>query len=290
MDTGEVLQRLGYKPDAKLCIISCDYLGFSHSFNLGVFDAMRNGVATCARLVLNAPWSREVNALYRGEDVGVALALTSDHDIFRMAPLTQSPTLVDGTGELPKTLEEFWEHGDTAEVRRECRAQIERAIFYGFDPSHLASEAQALTLRPEFFDVLLDVALEFGLPLRIPVEHDINHYAFPAASVAAEEGVICPNAQVCLFDSGHTSAEASREALSVVAAALEPGVTEISFRPAVASAELEALMGEEYVRYLKAYELLTDKHTAEIFADHHIALVGYRELKKIQAETIGQTT
>ena len=36
-------------------------------------------------------------------------------------------------------------------------AQIERAIYWGFDVSHLSAHMGALELRPEFFDVILEL-------------------------------------------------------------------------------------------------------------------------------------
>ncbi|MDA8386048.1 MAG: ChbG/HpnK family deacetylase [Actinomycetota bacterium] len=284
MQKGELLRKLGHPEDARLCIISCDSLGFSHSHNVAAFDALTRGIATTARLVANAPWSREVSSLYRGQDLGIGLVLTSDHDIFRMAPLTQSPTLVDGAGELPRTLEDFWEHADTAEVRRECRAQVERAIFYGLDPSHLASEAQALTLRPEFFDVLIEVALEFGLPVRVPMSDDPATAVFPAAELAAEAGVFSPDGQVCTFDSGPGSHFVDERVFEETLASLTPGVSEISFRPAVASDELTALYPQDWERFARAHLFLTSPLAQMMLADHHVSTIGYRELKQVQAE------
>ncbi|MDA8261684.1 MAG: ChbG/HpnK family deacetylase [Actinomycetota bacterium] len=288
MQTGELLRKLGHPEDARLCIISCDSLGFSHSHNVAALDALTHGVATTARLLANAPWSREVNSLFRGQDIGIALVLTSDHDIFRMAPLTQSPTLVDGAGELPRTLEEFWEHADTAEVRRECRAQVERAVFYGFEPSHLASEAQALTLRPEFFDVLIEVALEFGLPVRVPTNGDPSTTVFPAAGLASEAGVVSPTGQVCAFDSGPGSNFVDEHIFEETLASLPPGVSEISFRPAVASDELSALYPQGWERFARAHLFLTSPLARELLADHKIVTIGYRQLKQVQSGLAAQ--
>jgi len=52
-------------------------------------------------------------------------------------------------------------------VRKECRAQIERAIYWGYDVTHLDSHLGAMQVRAEFFDVYLELGLDFGLPLRM---------------------------------------------------------------------------------------------------------------------------
>ena len=95
------------------------------------------------------------------------LTLNAEHDRYRWGPITHAPSLLDGDGGFPRTVSDLWDHADLDEVRRELRAQVERAILWGFDVSHLDSHMGTLQLRPEFFDVYLDLAVEFGLPLRL---------------------------------------------------------------------------------------------------------------------------
>ena len=95
------------------------------------------------------------------------LTLNAEYDLYRWGPITHAPSLLDGDGGFPRTLDDVWDHADLDEVRRECRAQIERAILWGFDVSHLDSHMGTLQLRPEFFDIYLDLAVEFRLPLRL---------------------------------------------------------------------------------------------------------------------------
>ena len=160
-------ERLGHAPDAKLLIITCDDLGLTHASNVAGYDALRTGVATSASLMVPCPWARDAASRYRGEDVGVHLTLNAELETYRWGPITHAPSLLDGDGGFPRTLEDSWDHADVDEVRRECRAQIERAIVWGFDVSHLNSHLGALVARPEFFDVYLELAVDFALPLRM---------------------------------------------------------------------------------------------------------------------------
>ena len=64
---------------------------------------------------------------------------------------------------------------------------------WGFDVSHLASHLGALQLRPEFFDVYLELAVDFGLPLRLGDGIDERVAGFPFRRLAAEEGVVFPD-------------------------------------------------------------------------------------------------
>ena len=146
--------RLGYDDDAKLLIISCDDLGASHAANVGVYGALRDGVATCASIMVPAPWARDAALRYRtSDDIGVHLTLNCEYEAYRFGPITHAPSLLSGEAGFPRRIADLWEHADTEEVLRECRAQIERAIVWGFDVSHLTSHIGVLQLRPEFFDI-----------------------------------------------------------------------------------------------------------------------------------------
>src|SRR5918992_4617106 len=220
-------ERLGHAPDAKLLIVNCDDLGSTRSANLGVYESLRNGVATSASLMVPCPWARDAAALYRGEDVGVHLTLNSEWDTYRWGPITQSPSLLDGDGGFPRTLTDLWDHADLDEVRRECRAQVERAILWGFDVSHLDSHMGALQLRPEFFDVYLELAVDFGLPIRLSGASTERVVGFPFRRLAAEEGVLFPDHFIYVRGMG------SRRAIEKALFDLRPGVTEVYLHPAV---------------------------------------------------------
>ncbi|HUS61764.1 MAG TPA: polysaccharide deacetylase family protein, partial [Acidimicrobiales bacterium] len=228
-------ERLGHAPDARLVILSCDDLGSCHAANVGVFRALRDGIATSAGLMVPAPWAREAASRYRGEDVGVHLTLNAEHDLYRWGPITQAPSLLDGDGGFPRTLADLWDHADLDEVRRECRAQIERAIYWGFDVSHLDSHLGALQLRPEFFDIYLELAVDFGLPLRLSGASTELAVGFPFRRLAAAEGVVFPDHLVVARGVG------SRAAIERALSELRPGVTEVYLHPAVDSDELRSL-------------------------------------------------
>src|SRR5687768_13157004 len=228
-------ERLGYPGDARLLIVNCDELGSSHAANVGCYEALREGIATSATLMVPCPWAREAAARHRGEDVGVHLTLNSEWDLYRWGPITQSPSLLDGDGGFPRSVQEVWDHADLDEVRRECRTQIERAILWGFDVSHLDSHMGTLQLRPEFFDVYLELAVEFGLPLRLSGASSERVIGFPFRRLAAEEGVLFPDHLV------YTPVGGGRRTIEKLLFELRPGVTEVFVHPAADTPELRAL-------------------------------------------------
>ncbi len=89
--THQLAERLGHPADARILIVNCDDLGMCHSANEGVYDSLRDGLATSASLMVPCPWAREAAAHYRGEDVGVHLTLTAEFELYRWGPCTQAP-------------------------------------------------------------------------------------------------------------------------------------------------------------------------------------------------------
>ena len=270
-----LVERLGYPADAKLLIINCDELGSSHAANAGVFDALRRGIATSASLMVPCPWAREAASRYRGEDIGVHLTLNAEFDLYRWGPVSRAPSLLDGDGGFPRTVQDLWDHADLDEVRRECRVQVERAIYWGFDVSHLDSHLATLQLRPEFFDVYLDLALEFRLPLRLSGASTERAIGFPFRRLAAEEGVVFPDHLV------HVRGMGSRRALERALMDLQPGVTEVYVRPAADTPELRSL-APDWAGRVDDYQLVTEERSLlGLIERASIQLIGWRELRRL---------
>ena len=272
-------QRLGYGPDDRLLIISAAGLGGCHAMNEGVYAALRDGLATTGTLLVPCPWSREAAARFRGEDIGVALTLNAEFELYRWGPITYGPSLLDGNGGMPSTVGDVWDHADVDEVRRECRAQIERAILWGFDVTHL----DRLSVRPEFFDVYLELAVEFGLPVRLISSDARRQLGFPAEDLLGSEGVVTPDRVVRIAP----GAMGRYRRIEALLDSLEPGVTELQLQPAADLPELRSLTAQWGSR---VEDLLHLRDNAELRAHierSEIRLVGYRTLRQLQRSSTG---
>ena len=276
--TSSLAERLGHGPEARLAVIACRGLGSSHAANVGVYDALRAGLATSARLMVPCPWAREAASRYRGEDVGVELTLNAEHELYRWGPITYAPTLLDGNGGFPMSVVDLWDHAEHDEVRRECRSQLERAIYWGFDVSHLDGHLDALAMRPELFDVYLDLAVEFSLPLRLPAVEAERRAGFPFRNLAREEGIVFAD---------HVIDVAASSVLSLERALVDlmPGVTEICLTPAVDTPELRSL-SPRWAEHVEHHAALTGDTSVRAMVERSGAtLIGYRTLRALQRAT-----
>ena len=269
-------EALGHPHDARLLIISCANLGQAHGANEAIFESLRTGLGTTATLMVPCAWSRDAASRYRGEDVGVQLTLNAELDRFRWGPITMSPSLLDGDGGFPRTVADLWDHADLDEVRRECWAQTERAILWGFDVTHLDAHLGALQRRPEFFDVFAELANEFALPICLPADADERSIGFPARELAEQEGIVSPD---------HVVEVRGRPTRSVIEHALfnlEEGVTELKVRPAIDAPEIRGLDPHWSERVEDYLVTAHDPGVRDLIDKSGAILIGYRELRAAQ--------
>jgi predicted glycoside hydrolase/deacetylase ChbG (UPF0249 family) len=269
----ELTEMLGHTSDERVVIVSCDGLGTTHAANAAIFDVVSRQRGFSASLIVPGPWARAASASYRGEDVGVELTLNSELDLLRWGPITHAPSLLDGDGAFPRTVEDVWEHADVDEVHREWQAQIERAVLWGFGITHLATHMTGVELRPEFFDVYLDLAEEFRLPVRLPGSASEGRVGFPFRSVARGRGVVAPDHVIELSALGD---DASAIAASLTE--LPPGVTDIHVAPAIDSEELRAATPDWESRVEDYRRLLALEGIVEGGNATGVTFAAYREL------------
>lgn len=274
MAVASLSEALGHSADAKLLILSADQLGSTHAATAGGYTAVREGSATTATVMMPGPWSRYAADRSAEIDIGVHLTLNSHLDCYRWGPLTAAPSLLDGDGGFPRTVDDLWDHADLDEVRRECRAQVERAKLWGFDITHITTHLGTLQQRPEFFDVLLDIAFDAKLPLRLESGDAEDRAGFPFRRLAAEEGVVLPD-HFTLVRGG------TRKHFDSVLADLQPGVTVVAFEPAIAAEEIRAIDPDATDR-IDDLAVLTDRALPARVEAAGATLIGWRELRELQ--------
>lgn len=267
-------EQLGYRPDDKLLILNCDDLGFCHSANEAVYDALRNGLGTSASLMVPCPWAAEAAARYDGEDIGVHLTLNSEWEVYRWGPLTGAASLLDDQRRFPRTSEAVWERADIGDVRTELRAQVDQALAWGIDVTHLDAHMGTVQVRPEFFEVYLDLADEYRLPMRLSGAESERALGFPFRRPAGDRGVAFTDHFIYVPGVG------TREVLFELLPKLHSGVTEAYLHPALDSPELRAAAPDWERRVDDHRLLMNDAELKRVLDAQGVQLVGFRALRE----------
>lgn len=152
-------------------IINADDFGYSRGVNYGIIDAYRIGVLTSTTMMTNMPGVEHGVELAKenpGLGVGVHLVLTCGKPL-----LENHKTLVDVNGNFHNL--NYYKGAfeiDLDEIYKEWKAQIERFISFGLEPTHLDSHHH-INSHEKIYPVFLELAKEYNLPIRNNINKDI---------------------------------------------------------------------------------------------------------------------
>ena len=279
MDRKSLSERLGYLACDRLLIINCDDLGVSHAANVATSKAMVEGVATSATLMVPCPSAREAAEMFAGLDIGVHLTLTSEYPGYRWGSLTGRASLHDDDGYFPRTTAAAIKRMEAQDVRAECRAQIDRALGRGIDVTHLDSHMHAVEARADLFDVYLDLAVEYGLPLRMitPAQAErLGLAGFHSPRRAAARGIIFNDHLVYPWP------RPTRDVFFEELPDLPAGVSEIFAHPVMDGEELRGY-GPDYAD-IRAHDAacLIDTTVRALIVQQGFKPISYRPLRELQ--------
>lgn len=276
-------------------IVNADDYGRTPGVTEGILRAHEHGIVTSATVMMNMPHASESLRLAEEHPrlgVGVHLVFTSGYPV--LLP-EEVPSLVHGSGAFyrPQELMARLIEVDLDQLRTELRAQIKLFLSSGRRPTHL--DCHHLTyLYPPFFAVHMDLAKEFGLPMRVPLPplEKIGEQKVPTIAaippdvllrVATEDWRLVRGSGVSHpdhFVGGFFGAEAlTMERLLRILEELPAGVTELMTHPGLADEQLRRESGyaEEREREL---ELLCHPRVREKVNELGIELVNFSVLAR----------
>ena len=167
----------------KHLILNADDFGYSYGVNYGIIESHLRGVLTSTTLMAGMPGFDHAVSLAKAHPslgVGVRLTLTCGRPV-----LTDHKTLTEPNGDFHSQAYYHNEEQplDKDEVYREWKAQIEKVLAAGIEPTHLDSHHHVHTFRG-LEDVFVRLAREYDLPVRNSRRDCTDNHV---------QGVPCPN-------------------------------------------------------------------------------------------------
>lgn len=145
-------------------IINAEDFGLSESINKGICEGLKEGFLTSASLFVNAKFTDEAVSLIKEngfKNVGVHLNLTYGKPV---CPTKEVLNLVKSDGNFHYMCSmPFYATYD--EVKKELKAQIEKFLSFGINPSHLDYHHYFYASK-EVMLAFLELAKEYNLPVR----------------------------------------------------------------------------------------------------------------------------
>lgn len=166
-------QKLGYPENTKLLMIHADDAGLSHSENQATIQALQKGSVNSYSIMVPCPWFFEMAEFAKNNpnyDCGIHLTLTCEWENYKFGPvlpISEVPGLVDQNGYFYKTRKDFKNKAKLSEIKKELTAQIEKALQFGIQPTHLDSHMCSVGVSPEILEIYKELGKTYNLPVFI---------------------------------------------------------------------------------------------------------------------------
>ena len=228
----------------KRLVVTADDFGVSTEVNEAVRQAYRDGILTCASLMMGAPRVDEAVAIARAERIPVGLHLTLV-DGRPVLPPELVPDLVDSRGIFrPGLVGPAMRLALSARARRqaraECEAQLNAFLSTGLALDHLNAHHH-FHLHPAVLTIVLSLARRVhGCAVRVPYEPGVPPYrrallgatmlpwSLHARRRLRRAGIVTNDALFGLYDTGMLTEAAWLR----IVPRLGPGLFEIYCHPA----------------------------------------------------------
>jgi hypothetical protein len=275
-------QLLGYPADARLLIINADDFGMCHSVNEAIIGTLNKGIVRSTTLMVPCPWALfAMHFLVNHPEIpfGVHLTVISEWFNYRWGPITpreKVPTLVNKSGyfynfeQMPELLAQV----KLDQLEMEFRAQIEAVLAAGLKPTHLDWHALRLSSREDILALMLDLAREYGLALRV----------FGQSWIKKVQSHGLPTNDYDFLDSYLIDPADKLTGFKRLLRELPTGLSEWAVHPGLANAELLAIdPGGANIRQTD-FDFLTSQQAKDVIEEEGIILFDYRALPDVWKE------
>jgi chitin disaccharide deacetylase len=250
-----------------------------HAVDAAIIRAFKNGVLRSTTLMVPCPWA--LHAMHFLADhpeipFGIHLTVTSDGGHYRWRPVTSKekvPSLIDKTGYFYSFdhMYEFLAQVRLDQLEMEFMAQIEAVLAAGLNPTHLDWHALRIGGRADIFGVMLKLAREYGLALRVAGRSQIEK--------VQSQGL--PTDDYDFLDSYLLDSVDKSARYGQMLRALPPGLSEWAVHPGLDTPELRAIEPDgQHIRQAD-FDFLMSQEAREIVKEEGIELLDYRPLQAV---------
>lgn len=282
--------KLGWPADKRVLILHADDIGMCYEANAAAKSYLTGGHIQSAALMVPCPWYNEMAHWYREHpqhDLGLHLALTAEWRWYRwgpVAPRETVPGLLDDDGYLWDDVAGVASHATAAEVERELRAQIEKALKSGPKPGHLDTHMGTLFARPDYTQVYLKLAEEYRIPAMAIENSPAVIAKFREQGYPLDDQMMKIIADYALpklddfhsIESAETYAEKKQRFYAMVQS-MRPGINELIFHPSIDTEGLRKITGSWQQRIWEA-QMFADPEVKRFLEIEQVEFTNWKEI------------
>jgi len=278
---------LGYPKDSKLLIIHADDMGLAHSVNSACIKAFDNKGITSGSIMVPCPWASEIAAYVKehpGMDVGIHLTMTAEWDLYKwggILPSDQIASLLDKNNYFYPSVEELGKTAKGEEAEKELRAQIDRAIASGVQPTHLDTHMGSVMANPELVKIYLNLSEIYHLPVLFP-----RAYLswFPPEMAKSMESKIFLLDNLFMLEPKMITGkwiDAYKKGIE----AMKPGLNQMIVHLAIDNDEMQAISKghDDYGSAWRQHDLdlVSSTEFRDLLKANHIILIGWKQIRDL---------
>ena len=282
----------------KYLIINADDFGMCGAANAAVMDLFKSGRLKSSTIMMPCKFAKEAvqfsidNPQYA---IGVHLTTTSEWANYNWGPITDLPSLKNEKGFMWPECEDFAQHADLEEARKEILAQVKLAESMGMKPSHLDNHMGSLygieggnfKLLPMTMKLCGELGYAFRMcrkPLKTECPEGTPYFLYAIACkicdyLGKKNNVIMPD--YLIFpkwnDEMRTSYERYREMFLEDLCNIPAGFSETYVHPSMECDEIKGITGRWRDRVWE-YQIMKDPKTEQHLNAHGIELISYRDM------------
>ena len=276
--------KLGFNDKDKLLIIHGDDLAVTHSVNKASFEGFQQGIMNSGSIMMPCPWYEEVREFAEKNPefcIGLHLTLTAEWKHLKWRGLAdQSGTsgLYDDQDYFYSSVPPVIANATVEEVEKEIRAQIDKAISSGLNPSHLDSHMGTLFAKEEFTTLLIRLGEEYKIPVFLPAQLLAG---YPNLKDKLTENSVITN--TVIMNNDKLEKEAAFKFYDEQISNLPPGLNELIVHLGKDNEELQATciahpaFGASWRQHDLDYIL--SPHLKTLLEDNEIKLVSWKEIQ-----------
>ena len=278
-------ERLGYPKDTRLLIIHADDIGVTQTENAASIYALEKGSVNSGSIMVPCPWFPEIAAYAKNHpqaDLGLHLVLTSEWKYYTWGPvlhdkvpslLTEEGFLTDGSVDLSKK-------ATPEDVEKELRAQIDRAIQFGIDPTHFDSHMGMLYGDQRFLEIYVKLGREYKVPVLINAAFQQNWTNLDLSKIVNENDILCDYIYTA---TPQDYAGGMKNYYTKILNSLQPGLSTILLHVAYDNDEMKAVTVDHPdwgSAWRQAdFNFFTSAECRKLLTDNKIKLITWREIR-----------
>ncbi|MHC1739769.1 MAG: polysaccharide deacetylase family protein [Anaerolineaceae bacterium] len=272
-------QSLGYPADARLLILNADDFGMCNSINSAIIHVLSEGLVWSTTVMVPCPWAlAAIHFLSDHPEIsfGIHLTAISDPEDYRWGPLSpreKVSSLIDSKGYFHRfdEMAVLRAEAKLEELDLEFRAQIEFVLNSELHPTHIDWHAIRFNERTDIFELMIQLAKEYGLALRV--------IGRPFIEKLQNQGL--PTIDYDFLDSYGLDPASKSAHYAQLLHELPIGLSEWAVHPGLDNMELLSLEPANQHERQTDFDFWTSKEAKDIIANEGIILIDYRPLQDI---------